>query len=233
MNIRISWIAADGAEAVECCAADTPDLILMDLIMPRMDGVEATRRIMAATPCAVVIVTADVDRNSPKVFEAMGAGALDAVDTPVMGQQNGSNGARALLAKIETIRKLIGADAGKVSPASVIRAVPAIVTPPLDLVAIGTSAGGPAALAKILSQLDARFSAAMVIVQHVDSQFAEGLASWLNSQSALPVRVAREGDRPEAGTVLLAGQENHLVFASPSRLSYTQDPVDCSISAFD
>jgi len=93
-------------------------------------------------------------------------------------------------------------------------------------VAIGASAGGPAALAKILSELDAQFPAPIVIVQHVDAQFAEPLAGWLDSQSELTVRLARDGDRPAAGTVLLAGQENHLVFVGPDRLSYTQDPIE-------
>src|SRR5882757_1255677 len=81
---ELAWVALDGEEAVARCAADTPDLILMDLVMPRLDGVEATRRIMASNPCAIVIVTANVNDNSSKVFEAMGAGALDAVNTPVL-----------------------------------------------------------------------------------------------------------------------------------------------------
>ena len=68
----------------------------------------------------------------------------------------------------------------------------------------------------------------MIVVQHVDTQFAEGLANWLDRQSPLPVRVAREGDRPQAGTVLLAGQDHHLAFASPTRLVYTRQPADCS-----
>ena len=81
---RLAWVARDGAEAVEKCKQDTPDLILMDLMMPVMDGVEATRRIMAQTPCGILVVTASVDGHSAKVFEALGAGALDVVQTPVL-----------------------------------------------------------------------------------------------------------------------------------------------------
>ena len=80
---ELAWEAGDGAEAVEKCGNDTPDLILMDLIMPVMDGGEATRQIMEANPCAILIVTASVGGNAGKVFQAMGNGALDAIDTPV------------------------------------------------------------------------------------------------------------------------------------------------------
>ncbi len=223
---QIIWTAADGAEAVERCRAEIPDLILMDLIMPRMDGVEATRRIMAETPCAIVVVTADLDRNSPKVFEAMGAGALDVVTTPSMKRSGASESARTFLAKIETIRKLIGAEpAGEGHTGT--RPSDTTLYAPDHLVVIGASAGGPAALATILSRLDADFPAPIVVVQHVDVQFAPGLASWLDTQSPLTVRLARESDRPRAGTVLLAGQENHLVFVSPTRLSYSREPMDC------
>src|SRR5262245_43297693 len=90
---QIAWVARDGVEAVERCANDTPDLILMDLIMPKMDGVEATRRIMASTPCAIVVVTADVGRTTSKVFDALGAGALDAVNTPVLASPDSADGA--------------------------------------------------------------------------------------------------------------------------------------------
>jgi len=222
---QLAWIARDGREAVERCVIDRPDLILMDLIMPNMDGVEATRQIMARTPCAIVVVTANVSGTSSKVFEALGAGALDAVNTPVLESPNSAAGARALLAKIETIRKLIGNGTRKPYPPFTQRAQPAI-SGPGHLVAIGASAGGPAALTQVLGMLPADFPAPVVIVQHVDSQFAQGLAEWLARHTHLEVRVAREGDRPQAGTALLAGSDHHLVFASSTRLTYTADPVD-------
>ena len=80
------------------------------------------------------------------------------------------------------------------------------------LIAIGASAGGPAALASILGGLPRDFPAAIVIVQHVDPQFVPMMASWLNQQSALSVRIARPGDRPQANTALIAGTNDHLVF---------------------
>jgi len=224
---KLAWIARDGAEAVTLCAQDRPDLILMDLIMPRMDGIEATRRIMARTPCAIVVVSADVNRSAGKVFEAMGAGALDAVNTPVI-ERPGSPGGDALLAKIDTIARLIGAAGSPGRPPSHEAPKQPSGFHPDQLVAIGASAGGPAAVARILSALPEDFPAAVVVVQHVDQQFAPGLANWLHCQTPLRVGLAQEGDRPQAGQVLLAGQENHLAFASPTRLTYTRQPSDCS-----
>jgi len=225
---QVAWVAHDGAEAVERCARDLPDLVLMDLIMPHMDGVEATRRIMARTPCAIVVVTANVNENSSKAFEAMGAGALDAVNTPILAGSNTPDGALALLRKIETIGRLIGATARKKAAIPLPISFRGRVTDRDQLVGIGASAGGPAALAKILVSLPADFPAAIIVVQHVDAHFVSGLADWLGYQARLPVRLAKDGDHPQPGTVLLAGTDNHLVFTGPARLGYTRQPVDCS-----
>jgi two-component system response regulator WspF len=97
---------------VRKCAADVPDLILMDLMMPRMDGAEASRIIMRDSPCAILVVTATVGGHSSKVFEAMGWGALDAVNTPVLEKVGGADSPSELLAKIAMLGKLIGKSPG-------------------------------------------------------------------------------------------------------------------------
>jgi len=216
----VAWIARDGAEAVERCKVDRPDLVLMDLIMPGMDGVEATRRIMAESPCAILVVTATVEGNSTKVFEAMGAGALDAVQTPTLGGSGGAQGVASFLYKIDATARLVGEPA---EPAE-----PVVREKANCLVAIGASAGGPAALVKVLSDLPADLHAAVAIVQHVDAQFAPGLASWLGDMAKLPVRVAAEGDDIKDGIVLVAGTNDHLVLQPGGRLAYTPEPAHYS-----
>ena len=167
-DYQVAWMARDGAEAVTKCALDTPDVILMDLMMPVMDGAEATRRIMKDSPCAILVVTATVEGHSAKVFEAMGYGALDAVNTPVLGSGGDLRGGRDLLAKIAVIGKLIGKKTSLTRPPVVKSSPPILSTPRLPLIAIGSSTGGPKALAEILAPLPARLGAAIVIVQHVD-----------------------------------------------------------------
>ncbi len=220
---QIAWIALNGAEAIAQCGRDRPDLILMDLVMPVMDGVEATRRIMATSPCPILIVTATVKGNSTKVFEALGAGALDAVTTPAMNGSGLVDGISSLLYKIESL--------GRSNPSPTVSAPPIAlpISPPRErLIAIGASAGGPAALAEVLSGLPADLGAAVVVVQHLDAQFAPGLASWLSLKSVLPVRVAREGETPQQNTVLIAGTNDHLILRSSGTLAYTPEPLDQS-----
>lgn len=222
---EIVWVANDGAEAVEWCSRVRPNLVLMDLIMPGMDGVEATRRIMASTPCPILVVTSSVGANASRAFEAMGHGALDAVDTPAIGAGEPWAGAAPLLRKIDTIERMLV----EKRPGARLRLPQSVARSGTDrLVAIGASAGGPSAVAAVLRGLPRNFPAALVIVQHVDEQFAGGMAEWLSRQSPLAVRVAAEGERPSAGTVLLAGRGDHLLLNAQHRLTYAPEPRDCS-----
>lgn len=220
---EIAWVAENGAEAVKRCSEDVPDLILMDLIMPEMNGVEATRQIMAKSPCAILIVTASVTQNVSLVFQAMGAGALDAVSTPTLMGDGKGRGHEEFLQKIRTIGRLL--DANCRSSHSRLKGSTRAEKPDNWLVVIGASTGGPAAVAKIISKLPADFRASVVVIQHVDESFAPGLAEWLDQQSALPVRLADEGDKIENGAVLIAGTNNHLVVKEGGILGYRVEPA--------
>jgi len=220
---EIAGVARNGVEAVKCCIRDVPDLILMDIIMPEMNGVEATKQIMEKAPCAILIVTSSVNQNISLVFQAMGAGALDAVCTPTIGDDGCKKGQEDFLQKIRTIGRLI-------SPGRYRSLMPENQSGKGEksgnwLVAIGASTGGPAAIAKVISRFPANFPAAVIVIQHVDECFAPGLAEWLGQQSKLPVRLAREGDKIKGGEILIAGTNDHLVIKKNQTMGYMKEPI--------
>lgn len=226
---QLAWVAHDGAAAVALCEKETPDLVLMDLVMPVMDGTEATRQIMARCPCAILIVTATVETNPGRVFETLGAGALDVVSTPQLEDLGGASGPSPLLAKFRIMERLIERNRlliqdGFKSPA-VVNESPGKDQTPL-LVAIGASAGGPNALAQILRHLPGGFGGAIVIVQHIDAKFSQSMASWLEDQTCLSVCLAQPGDRPQAGVVLIAGRNQDILLQKNGVLEYTNEPAE-------
>jgi two-component system response regulator WspF len=224
-DLSVAWVASNGAEAVERCTATRPDVVLMELAMPVMDGAEATRRIMAASPCAIIIAATDVDGQTGHVFDAMGYGALDAIEIPAPTGADLAAHAAPLLRKIRNAGWLIGAyDRPRRAPRQ--DRAPAGVTSHKQLVVIGASAGGPPSLALLLKGLPLDFPAGIVLVQHVDASFAQDMARWLDEQVAMPVRLAMPGDTPCGGTVLLAGTDDHLVMQGDGTLAYTRDPIE-------
>jgi len=217
---HIAWLAMDGHEAIRKCQDDVPDLILMDMIMPGMNGVEASRVIMQETPCAILIVTATVSGNAAMVFEAMSCGALDVVKTPFSGMQEDESEMKDFLHKLKVVNNLIHTNSRpKVTLTN-------NKTPETSshnkIVVIGASTGGPGVLATILKDMPADFSAPIIIVQHVDSSFMHNFASWLNKQSDLTVRIAQKGERPQPGTVLIAGKSEHLIMTNGEKLEYSE-----------
>jgi len=177
---------------------------------------------MTKSPCPILVVTAAMDGNTAKVFEAMGHGALDAINTPVMGNDAAAQQSRkALLKRIETIGKLNRQSA--ISPHQRLTwpVIPKNLPP---LIVIGSSTGGPKALAAVLSRLPGHLRAGIIVVQHVGGEFSEGLADWLNVQTDLNVRLASEGRLPALATVFLAGSNDHLIFTPDLTLAYTMEP---------
>lgn len=225
----IAWIAENGEEAVQKAAADTPDVILMDLIMPVMDGVEATRRIMKSHPCPILLVTSSVTGNYNQVFAAMGHGGLDAVNTPTLGPDGKLRDAAGLIARIEKLSRSLATTESKVvaslgasrfdsSDSGISEKLP-------SLVVLGASTGGPDAVAQVLGRLPADLPAAVIIVQHIAEDFVPGLAQWLQSRTKLSVTLAQANDVPRVGVAYLAATDGHLILRSGGAFEYSAEPV--------
>lgn len=225
-QFSVAWIAYNGKEAVKYCAEDTPDLILMDIVMPEMDGVEATKQIMQNSACAILIVTSTIEGNSSKVFEALGAGALDVIHTPILTETDDCIIGYDLCKKIRMIGSLISYDVKTEVPQNN-HAKNKILNETTTLIAIGSSTGGPTALTQVLENLPENYPAAFVITQHIDKQFINDFVKWLGEQINLPVRIACNGDRIEVGTVLVANSEQNIILTKDQTLSYTSEPKDC------
>jgi two-component system chemotaxis response regulator CheB len=221
-RLHVVGVAPDGEAAVEAAARLRPDVIAMDIHLPRLDGFAATRRIMETCPTRIVMVTASsVPHEVARSFEALESGALAVLGKPVAPGHPQFAVLRddllrtlALMAEVPVVRRW---------PAA--RQTPA---PPLDvpvhnrqvsLVAIGASTGGPLALQALLSALHADFAVPIVIVQHIAPGFAEGLAQWLSHSTGRAVRVGRQGERLQPGAAYVAVDGLHTTVCADGRIA--------------
>lgn len=209
-RMRVVGIAHDGLRAVELAAALRPTVITMDVHMPRMDGLTAIDRIVAAQPSRILVVTEDDARGL--AFEALRRGAADVVRRP--HPREGWSAAER-----EGLRQRIAELAHSPARARPRPRVPATPTSPLvsapapvsiTVVGIAGSTGGPVALAALLGALPASFAASIVVVQHLARGFAESFARWLDRSSPLRVELAREGERLAPGMVRVAPDDVHV-----------------------
>jgi two-component system chemotaxis response regulator CheB len=206
-RIEVIGQARDGSEAVDMCSVLQPDLVTMDIHMPRMDGLAATEQIMAFTPTPILVVSSSVHGNGiGRAFDALSAGALEVVKKPE--PRDWSELEHIAREIIHSVRVLSG-----VRVVTHIRGRRERPEPPTGaphrasdsaVVAIGASTGGPSALLEVLSRLPSDLGAAVLVAQHIADGFVPGLASWLSSVSSLDVVVADESCRLEPGTVYLA-----------------------------
>lgn len=217
----VAWTADDGDEAVRKAAADRPDVILMDLVMPRLNGVEATRQIMNHSPCPILLVTSSVTTNFPLVFQALGAGAVDAVDTPTLGPSGTVQNATKLLERLTKLEAAIDGLSGSTIMTLPRAGAPADLPP---LVLLGSSTGGPEALVHVVSAFPADFGAAVLISQHIGADFVHGLVQQLATWCRLPVKAAKDGEPVRPGTVYVAATDDHMELAADRLLRYTPNP---------
>lgn len=222
----VAWVAENGEQAIRQAGQDRPDAILMDLVMPGIDGVEATRSIMSKSPCPILLVTGSVTGNFTKVFEAMGHGGLDAVNTPTMTASGGIVNGEGLLAKLDKISR-----GQKKEPSAVHDKLQIPVAKPMSraalppMVVIGASTGGPQAIARILGDLPASFPGYILIAQHIDADFAPNMARWLQQHTTLPVQAVTHGMEIRQGAVHLACTNDHMALNAHQRLEYLADPA--------
>ncbi len=209
-NLLLIGVARDGAEAVQLAFSTRPDIITMDVEMPVLDGLEATRQILERKAIPIVVVSAMAD-SPDKVFAIMQAGALMVVPKPIGGTVrdlaylgNQVTTTLKMLARPDETSPTIGQ---VLAPSRPLKDVPHESN---ALLAVGTSAGGPAALTRFFGDLPAGFPSPILCVQHMPNGFIGGLASWLDARSALKVKVAEHAEHVRPGYVYLAPDDQHM-----------------------
>jgi two-component system chemotaxis response regulator CheB len=243
-GLEVVGEARDGEQAVELAAKLRPDVITMDVHMPKLDGLEATRRIMAETPTPIVVISAIDPKDVRLSFEALDSGALAVLAKPT-GPTAPDFAARAAEitntvktmagVRVVTRRPKLGVAGASAAPARARTAAPAAPAAPapkaaraaarrrVDVVAIGSSTGGPDALGKIVAALPASVPVPILIVQHITVGFHQGLVDWLNNVTPLKVKLGVDGEPVKAGEVVIAPGEHHMTVDSGRRVKLIQE----------
>ena len=226
-EIEIAGSAANGAQALELIPGLRPDVILTDLHMPGMGGLELTQEVMRRHPLPLLVLSHSVQATqTDNIFRMLEAGALDVVAKPRGGLETDFDAtARDLARKIRVaagvvvIRRHARADDGNAAAAArEAPAAPSVFGPAAPtIIGIGASTGGPQAFQSVLGGLPADFALPLVCVQHIAEGFMQGLVDWLAKQCRIKVRTAVEGTAPLAGNAYFAPDGRHLAIDDAGR----------------
>jgi len=233
-GILVIGTASDGEEALEAVALNTPDVITMDVHMPKLNGLDATRRIMETHPTPIVVVSGSSNSGQgPLAFTALEAGALAVVERPRgIGHPDQKSMVANLIQTVKLMSEVRVVRRWSRRPASAGHGLIAPThtdlqrSPAIRLIAIGASTGGPPVLQKILSTLPSDLAVPVLIVQHISPGFSEGFAEWLRQTSALPIHIASHGEIALPGHAYLAQDGRQMSIGADSRLRLTDDPPE-------
>jgi two-component system chemotaxis response regulator CheB len=229
-ELEVVGQATDGAEAVALADRLAPDVITMDVAMPGVDGLEATRQIMARRPRPIVLVSGVFTPDLDNSFRALEAGAVTLLEKPSgPGSPAFDQGAAELVATVKLMAgvKLVRRSAPRTGRAGPGAPSAGLDIEPLRIVAIAASTGGPPAVAQILRALPADWPVPVLVVQHIGAGFDAGLVRYLDECCPLPVSVAKDGQELAGGEVHVCPAEAHLGVTTGHVLTVTAgEPID-------
>lgn len=214
-RLEVCATAGTAEDALGMLAAAAPDVIVMDIGLPGIDGLEATRRIMSRNPIPIVAVAAprQAGKWNALAMDALRAGVLTVIEKPV----GTAHADYQMLAERLCTQLVIMSQVRLVRQHSTHHPVPVKFRPPactthgeFKMLGIVCSAGGPGALVRLLCALGRDFPLPILLVQHMTASFLGGFASWLQNTSPFPVTIVHDGAVPEPGTIHIAPADWHL-----------------------
>ncbi|BAQ66041.1 chemotaxis-specific protein-glutamate methyltransferase CheB [Geminocystis sp. NIES-3709] len=232
-DMSLVGTARTGVEALELIPKVKPDVICTDLMMPKMNGLELTRAIMASNPKPILVISACVqDEDKNNVFQLLDAGAVDVFPKPRTGNiEDYELITEKLLTKIRVLSgvKVFTKRSKNTSPILTNNGIPvktnlentnttsSSFVKGIKVVAIASSTGGPQAFQEVLSQFPANFPVPILCVQHISSGFLDGFINWLKQYCNLPVVVARTGEIPQKSNIYFPPERQHLQLDAQGR----------------
>lgn len=223
-DIEVIGAVSNGEEAIRFMEKNKPDIITMDIDMPKMNGFEATRKIMETTPVPIVVITAlfnskDIDRT----FQAMEAGAVSVIEKPTAITDGDFDKASQnivhmikLMSEIKVIKRKTIYKNKKTGSLENYKGKNTLSS--IKIAAIGVSTGGPPVLQRIFSKLPSNIKIPILVVQHITPGFIEGLVDWLSGVTEYPIHIAVHGEKVLPGHIYFAPDGFHMEIRSDGKI---------------